>query len=187
MSAERKDENVAIFLVGLPATGKSTFLESLKKSADFNEVARDPFVFSTDAMIHSLAEEEGTTYNQSFDDLYLRAEKIMFDLLAKAIEDGRDIIIDRTNLTVKSRKRFINRFSKEMAIMAIVMDWDLISDVEIHTRMEKRNTHKVPMNIIASMRASATKPTLDEGFDQIVICDPMSPHLNVIEVITPKN
>ena len=95
------DTPVFTMLVGLPGTGKSTWI-----THEYQEV---PFVdyvpLSTDAEIEKLCASQGITYDQGFKLFIDQAQKIMNEKMADAIKNRHDIVLDQTNLTRKSRAR----------------------------------------------------------------------------------
>lgn len=97
---EKKDKE-AIILVGLPASGKSTYIKNLNGYE----------ILSTDNLITE--KYPNLSYEQAFNkiiekDEFNLIENKMFDLLKKHIKDGKNLIIDRTNLTKKTRRKFLN-------------------------------------------------------------------------------
>jgi hypothetical protein len=71
-------------LVGVPGSGKSTWI----KNQDW---AQDCVVVSTDDFVEDYAKEVGSTYSEVFDDYMPTAVKLMADQVVQAREAGRDI------------------------------------------------------------------------------------------------
>ena len=153
-----------IMLVGIPASGKSTFTKQLLASHPEKNYA----VLSTDDLLDDWAEAEGLTYPQAFQKYAGRAEKLFKIHLRQAINNKRNIIIDRTNLTPKSRGKLLRLLPGEYKTKAVVFD---VEPNEVARRLDVRakETGKViPDNVIANMISSYVPPTKDE-FDEIQI------------------
>lgn len=149
-------------LVGLPATGKSTWVLAREKYA---------FVYSTDSYLESVADIEGKTYNEIFSpELMKKATKVNDSDLRKALEFQEDIIWDQTNLGVKKRRSILSRipsYYKKVCVSFQMPESD--EEKEIHLdRLNSRPGKIIPLHIIDSMINSYSAPTLDEGFDEIV-------------------
>lgn len=140
-------------LIGLPASGKSTYAENsgLTSSACW---------ISTDNIIQDIADDYGFTYDEIFKDAIGLAEKVMWRSLEHAHNKGYDVVIDRTNLTRKSRARFI-RFLTGYEFEAVVFptpeNWE--------ERLASRTGKTIPQHILNTMKLEY--PTLDEGFTSV--------------------
>lgn len=146
-------------LVGVPGSGKSTYLKA--NIIDVETVA------SSDNTIETIAEEYGFTYSEAFKDLIGFATKVFEDDLGLAIDNDDDIAIDRTNLTPKVRKRFIDMFKKAgYTVTAVVFETP--DEEEWKLRLNSRPGKHIPQDVLNSMVKNFVYPTLDEGFDFIV-------------------
>lgn len=150
-------------LVGGPATGKSTWTAAhlLKHGID-----NDIVVVSSDNIIEEYCAEEGITYSEGFDKYAGRAGQEMNRRCKAAIAEGKDIIWDQTNMTVKSRKRKLKQFEDYVKIAVVF----IIADTEQKRRLDERfaKTGKfIPDFVVANMAKSYVRPSREEGFDQI--------------------
>jgi len=156
---EIHDQAVAIFLVGLPGSGKSTFRDKLPK---------DYVILSTDDVFDRLAKERGMTYSQAFHKLGFKIPQIEFDnLFNDAIVNNRNIVIDQTNMNVASRAKKLRLIPKQYKKIAVVFS---VPDDVLQQRLDKRAAESgkvIPGNVLANMRASYQEPTKNEGFDEI--------------------
>ena len=156
-----------IMLVGVPASGKSTWLADSAKHEYY-------LIVSTDKIIEELADIYGLTYDQIFKDTINFAEKVMTTEMDKAIAYGdADFVIDRTNLSVKSRKKFIDklklhRYEIECVVFPMPGSDELPSE-EWNRRLESRPGKNIPGYILSSMIEHYEPPTLAEGFSKITI------------------
>lgn len=146
-------------LVGVPGSGKSTYLK-----AKVIEVAT---VASSDNTIETVAEEYGFTYSEAFKDLIGFATKVFERDLETAIDLNEDIAIDRTNLTPKVRKRFIDMFKKAgYTVTAVVFETPEAD--EWKRRLDSRSGKFIPQTVLDSMSVNFVYPNMYEGFDYVV-------------------
>lgn len=155
---------VCTVLIGAPGAGKSTWMRN-------QEWIDDTYVASTDDIIENIADQYGFTYNEAFKDVVGFAEKAMWRELEMAAKDGDLIYIDRTNMSVKSRKRFID-FLKPYGYTFNAVVFPNPDPVEWERRLNSRPGKTIPDNIIRNMVASFRMPTHEEGFVNIHIEEP---------------
>lgn len=147
--------NKTIFmLVGLPCSGKSTFLSKIP-----NKVVVD-----TDSTIEMYARYRGLTYNDVFKDYIDAAVKMMNEKVQECVRTGTSFYWDQTNLTEKSRKRKLAAIPKDWTKVAIAFETPIW---EIERRMNLRDK-KVPMGVVYDMQKTYQRPTVAEGFDTII-------------------
>lgn len=144
-------------LIGVPGSGKSTWI----KSQDW---AKDCVVVSTDEFVEDYAKEVGSTYNNVFDDYMPTAVKLMADKVVRAREAGKDIIWDQTSMSVKSRKR---KFSMLRDYEHIAIVFKTPEKDELARRLASRPGKNIPDHVMRSMIDNYDVPTEDEGFSQI--------------------
>lgn len=150
----------AIFLIGLPAAGKSTIRTKLL------ELYPTATVLSTDDVIETESAKEGITYNDGFQKFIKFATKVLESKLNGAILNNSPIIWDQTNLSVKQRQQKLSKIPKHYKKVAIVVQCD--NQAEHDKRLLSRPGKNIPENVIASMRSSFEHPTEAEGFDEII-------------------
>src|SRR5882672_9964025 len=113
-SADIKKPHHIIVLIGLPAAGKSTFVTNFLKTHP------DYVVISSDDILERIAIETGIDYNRAFLEYREDAESEYSINLSKAINERLNIIVDRTNQTVKARRKILSRVPKTYKKTAIV-------------------------------------------------------------------
>lgn len=149
-------------LIGCPGSGKSTWRKS-RLSAPENAA----IVLSTDDYIETKAKEHKIPYNKAFSSFFDEAEQHMLSHFNYAIQNSQNILVDRTNVSKKSRRRFLSKLPKSYTKIAVVFQRDLDYLIDINNeRLE--NGRDVPISVIEHMHIMYTTPTLDEGFDEIV-------------------
>ncbi len=145
-------------LVGVPATGKSTW-RSLSVTAD-------DFVYSTDDVVEEIAAAQGKTYEEVWADSIKEATKIANARLADAIKAKKNIVSDRTNLTASARAKFLAQFPKSYKRKAVLFEAPRSLDQHL-ARIAARPGKNIPTNILMSMLKDLEGPTLEEGFESV--------------------
>lgn len=150
-------------LIGLPASGKSTWVANKTKSS-----GKSFTVISSDDIIQQRAEELGKTYDEVFQDNVAHAISQLRVNAERAFKNGDNIIWDQTNLSPKKRKGILHNVPKNYKKIAVVFEVD---DTELTRRLTARakdSGKSIPPHIITSMRTSFTAPSKSEGFDEII-------------------
>lgn len=144
-------------LVGVPASGKSTWI----KSQDW---ALGLTVVSTDAFVEDYAKSQGKTYSEVFKDYMPTAVNLMADQVVFAREHNHTIIWDQTSTTIASRaKKF--RMLPDYEHIAVVFRTPHRDELDV--RLSGRPGKHVPKDVIDSMIANWEEPAEEEGFSQI--------------------
>lgn len=154
----------AIMLIGVPCSGKSTYIDELKSQ----NPDRDYIVLSTDDILERLGNEKGWDYNQAFKNIPFKKVQAIFNTdFRHAVKAKKDIIIDQTNLTVKSRAKKLNKLPEEYKKIGIVF---IVTSDELERRLVKRTamTGKIiPRSVLNNMIRSYVPPSCSE-FDKII-------------------
>lgn len=144
-------------LVGVPGSGKSTWVAN-------QTWAKDCVYVSTDEYVEKFARRMGKTYSEVFDEVMPRAVNLMTRAVIRAREQGKDIIWDQTSVNVKSRKRKFNMLPDYYAIAVV---FKTPEKEELDRRLASRPGKTIPDHVVKSMSASFQMPTEDEGFKEI--------------------
>ena len=138
-------------MCGLPASGKSTFVQQFIKNNDIRYVSRDEIRFS---MIKK-------------DEEYFSHEKEVFrkfaGTVAQTLIDGFDVIADATHLNRVSRDkliRAIDQYTTEYTITYIVLETSLETCMERNALREGRA--RVPDSVMKSMAKNWEDITISE-------------------------
>jgi predicted kinase len=157
--------SIAIVLVGLPGSGKSTAARSM--------IHDSVFIYSTDAYIENLAAKSGKTYDELFKDSYKAAAKHADAQLTQAIKDGKNIVWDQTNLSRKKRLFIVSAipdgYVKECLCIqppVTTKEYD-----ELYARLDARQDKTISRKLISNMLQTYEEPSVDEGFKRVTITD----------------
>jgi predicted kinase len=146
-------------LVGVPGSGKSTWIKN-------QEWAKDIPVVSTDHFIETYAEQQGKTYNEVFDEWMPKAVKLMANQVHICKANNTDIIWDQTSTTIGARRKKLNMCPEYYKIAVVFKTPD---EEELQRRLNSRIGKAIPENVMRSMKDQLNNepPTLAEGFDEI--------------------
>ena len=144
-------------LIGVPGSGKSTWVKD-------QEWASDCAYVSTDIWVELEAQRLGKTYSEIFTDYMPKAVDLMAAQVIDAREQGKDIIWDQTSTTIASRKRKFNMLPNYYHIAVV---FDTPSRIELNKRLASRPGKEIPDVVVDGMLASFEMPTEEEGFDEI--------------------
>ena len=145
-------------LCGLPTSGKSTYVETLKKMKYWENA----IVLSTDNYIETQAQRMGTTYNEIFQDCIDNATRQLEIDFIEAKDKGKDIIWDQTNLSIKSRRKKLSKLPSYYRRGVVHFE---ISLEEALKRNKHREGKFIPESILKRMYHQFEVPTITEGFD----------------------
>jgi predicted kinase len=144
-------------LIGVPGSGKSTWI----KNQDW---ADDCVIVSTDNFVEEYAASVGKTYSDVFKEYMPTAVDLMAKQVVRCRENGNDVIWDQTSTTVNSRKRKFNMLPDYYAI-AVVFKTPEFS--ELRTRLASRPGKNIPWNVVSGMIEHFDMPSEEEGFEEI--------------------
>jgi predicted kinase len=144
-------------LIGVPGSGKSTWIAN-------QEWLADATVVSSDRFIDEEATRQGKTYNEVFNDYIKIATKLMENHVLVAQANSKDIVWDQTNTSVKSRKNKLAMLPDYEKIAVVFRTPD---EEELTRRLANRPGKSIPENVMRVMISSLVEPTEEEGFKEI--------------------
>jgi predicted kinase len=144
-------------LVGIPGSGKSTWIKN-------QEWAKECVYVSTDLFVEDHARNVGKTYSEVFDEYMPTAVNMMVAQVAEARDDDKDIIWDQTSTTVTSR---VKKFHMLPNYYKIAIVFKTPGPTELKRRLKSRPGKVIPQRVIIQMIEYWEDPTLEEGFDEI--------------------
>jgi predicted kinase len=89
----------------------------------------------------------------------------MMKVLRQAIEDGKSIIWDQTNLTKKQRREKLKHIPDTYKKTAVYFIVDLKTALQRNTQ---RPGKVIPPEVLERMIKEYELPVLEEGFDEII-------------------
>ena len=144
-------------LIGVPASGKSTWVKN-------QEWALGLTIVNTDAFVEDYARAQGKTYSEVFTDYMPTAIDLMVEQVVFAREHDHTVIWDQTSTTIKSRAR---KFHMLPDYEHIAVVFRTPEHKELVRRLMSRPGKEIPDHVVASMIASWEEPTEQEGFKEI--------------------
>jgi len=155
-----------IYLIGLPASGKSYYAKQL--SEQYNAK-----IYSSDNLREELFGDvnECNRNEELFKELYRRVKN--------SLSNGESVILDSTNLSYKKRKAILEEMKKyncENICYLIATPYERCLEQNLHRE------RKVPEHIIKKMYMNINIPMFVEGFDEINIIYNMDKEFNSIEL-----
>lgn len=140
-------------MVGLPASGKSTYAKEIAKE-------NNAIVLSSDAIRWELfGDETDQSHNQKvFQELHKRAKEWLCV--------GRDVIYDATNISSKRRRAFLNELKKIDCIKNCVI---IATPYEQCLKNNRDRARQVPEWAIERMYRKWQTPHWFEGWDNVTI------------------
>lgn len=149
-----------LMLIGLPCSGKSTWVKNQK-------ILKDYTIIDTDSYIDTRANDLNLTYNDVFDSEIKHANHAMNNKIMSAITSDNNIIWDQTNLAGESRVKKLNKIPEHYYKVAVVFD---IDQGTIYNRLDARSKSgkDIPLHVIKNMLSQYSRPQFHEGFDAIM-------------------
>lgn len=143
-----------IMMIGLPGSGKSTIAKDLAENGNAK-------IFSSDEYRAKLLGDENDQSNNQivFDTLY----KDMIDCI---LISGQNVIFDATNITIKDRKRCLDKLSR-YAINKIA--YFVNTPYQTCILNDRDRDRSVGIDVINKFIAKFQFPQLFEGFDRIIM------------------
>lgn len=153
-----------IIMAGLQCSGKSTIAKELSKKYNFkydNGLTIETF----DAEI--LSSDELRKKYPDWDN-----EKIFKQLYQDMdyhLSFNSNVIIDATNLSIKSRKKIFDNIKHDVEVIAYIVNTDYETCKERLIERNEKDGHKVPLEVLQRYYYSWETPFLSEGFSEIIL------------------
>ena len=151
---------VLAVVVGLPCSGKTTFIK--EQFSNYVTLSRDSYIDDRAKALgvgyleawNSLSKEQHADLDQRFEDEF-----------RDAVIGGYDIVLDRTSLTVASRKRWLDIAANHSKVAVFI---PTSVNVCLDRNMKRRAEHGkfVPDHVIREMYEGMEIPTEAEGFEK---------------------
>ncbi len=152
-----------IMMVGLPGSGKSSVIRRLL--ADFAD--KEYVVLSPDDLVLDMGRQDGLNYTQTVRKFgFKKAESLFIDQFKQALAAGKNIIVDRTNLTVGIRATLLRDVPPGYIKTAVICE---VEPEELNRRLADRETRtgtEISEKVLTKMIAAYQPPSHPE-FDEI--------------------
>ena len=143
-------------MVGIPASGKSTFAKTLKGKY----VSRDIIRFS---LI-----KDGDAYFSKENEVFA---KFIYEI-ETGLAAGQDVIVDATHINERSRAKLFRALGSSMyGVELTALYFKTPLEVALTRNENRSGLAYVPASAIISMNSNLTEPTFVEGFNQIYIIE----------------
>lgn len=143
-------------LVGLPATGKSTWVKAN---------LGDAVLVDTDSYLEAYARWHKVSYQEAFSLAYEDAKRAMYEAAARAFKAGKSVVWDQTNLTANSRGRKLRGAPRHYRKVAVI--FPVPAEAEYLKRLESRPDKPIPIEVIIQQAGTFVSPSPSEGFHEI--------------------
>lgn len=161
------DKPKLTLLVGSPLSGKTTFISD-------SDLEKNSVIVSRDSLMMSMSKEMGfdLTYSEVWKkftelELHEQVDEKLNNIFSSLVREGKNIVIDMTNLSRKRRNKFLSQVGKKYQKRAFVF----LTDIE---ELEKRNVDRnkqqgkyISTELILNMNKSYSEPNYSE-FDEIL-------------------
>lgn len=139
-------------LVGLPASGKSTFSNEMLEGRD------DIVYLSSDEIREEIHGDVNVQSNPA------EIFTLMADRAKQALKNGQHVIYDATNISRKKRKGLLQQLPKGIYKTVVFMSTSHRNTYEQNQKRERN----VPTEVIDRMYKSLQTPIYSEGWDNII-------------------
>lgn len=148
------------WLVGPPASGKSTWVDKNAKGA---------FIISRDDIVDELRKGTNASYADTFSDSVFQSKvnRSLDARISRGISGKSDVVVDMTNMTVKSRAKIMKLVPLHWEKVAVVFQTPRSEIIRRLKRREEETGKRVGLDIVDRMMCSYEEPTEKEGFDRI--------------------
>ena len=146
-------------LVGVPGSGKSTWIK-------YQTWTKDCEIVSTDHFVEQYAALEGKTYSDVFQEYMPRAVQLMTEQVINARNAQKDIVWDQTSCSIATRAKKIRMLPTYYKIAVV---FKIPEMEELMRRLNSRPGKEIPWAIVSDMsnRLYSEPPSIEEGFDEI--------------------
>lgn len=150
-----------MILIGPPGVGKSSYLVGKYD---------DHVVCSSDNIFVRKGLEFGLTYDEAFRKFsFKEIESAFKNDIRRAVNEGKNIVIDRTNLSKKSRSKLFNYIDESYEKVGILFEF-INHRAELAERLLKRKIEEgktISEKVMEEMFKKYEEPTLEE-FDKLI-------------------
>ena len=148
--------NTLYITVGLPGSGKSTYVKNFIKDKDIEYLSSDSL-----RAIYGKSEEDQTVTPLVFGHIKRKVDEFL--------KDGKNVLVDATSVNRKERSDYINTAKKYGAkVVAIVFKMDRQGLIDRNKKRGEQGGRVVPDFVIDKMLNKFEEPSYSEGIDVII-------------------
>jgi predicted kinase len=149
-----------ILLVGLPLSGKDTFIQQLNDS-EFSIISRDEIL--------EKQHEKISDYRNAYSKIDSKiVDKLFFNKINDLANEKVNCIVNATNLTKKRRRKIRLRFNDYFKIALIMPELNELEFIKRNLNRFEKNGKKLPESLFHEMTAIYEKVSVDEEFELII-------------------
>jgi predicted kinase len=148
--------NTLYITVGLPGSGKSTYVKNFIKDKDIEYLSSDSL-----RAVYGKSEEDQTVTPLVFGHIKKKVDELL--------KDGKNVLVDATSVNRKERSDYINTAKKYGAkVVAIVFKMDRQGLIDRNKKRGEQGGRVVPDFVIDKMLNKFEEPSYSEGIDVII-------------------
>jgi predicted kinase len=148
--------NTLYITVGLPGSGKSTYVKNFIKDKDIEYLSSDSL-----RAVYGKSEEDQTVTPLVFGHIKRKVDEFL--------KDGKNVLVDATSVNRKERSDYINTAKKYGAkVVAIVFKMDRQGLIDRNKKRGEQGGREVPTFVIDKMLAKFEEPSYSEGIDVLI-------------------
>ena len=148
--------NTLYITVGLPGSGKSTYVKNFIKDKDIEYLSSDSL-----RAVYGKSEEDQTVTPLVFGHIKRKVDEFL--------KDDKNVLVDATSVNRKERSDYINTAKKYGAkVVAIVFKMDRQGLIDRNKKRGEEGGRVVPDWVIDKMLAKFEEPSYSEGIDVMI-------------------
>ena len=148
--------NTLYITVGLPGSGKSTYVKNFIKDKEIEYLSSDSL-----RAVYGKSEEDQTCTPLVFGHIKRKVDEFL--------KDGKNVLVDATSVNRKERSDYIKTAKKYGAkVVAIVFKMDRQGLIDRNKKRGEQGGRVVPDWVIDKMLNKFEEPSYDEGIDVMI-------------------